>query len=184
MQAVDRQLHNRQVVGAFDDSPGVQQGVLAQKAEGGGSHFLSGGQIGVLEGFAVVGQIVLQVNGDQPDGAGGAGGFGVLIAADDFAQFIQRGALEPGGQADAVVEPMTGGGDFLGKEFAFPVNDCLGDLGVFAVGGQVGGGGGKGCAGPGAAVAVDQLDRENPFVGVKPAAKLGAGVAGAGFVNA
>ena len=80
-------------------------------------------------------QVVLQVNGDEPDGTRGPSGLGVLFATYDLTQRCQRVTLAPAGEPDAVVEPLTGGDDLLGDVLALAVNDGLRDLGIFAVGG-------------------------------------------------
>ena len=122
------------------------------------------------------GQVVLQVNGDEPDGARGTGGLGVLFTANDVAQLFQRYLCTQTGGLDALVELLAGGNDLLGNVLALSVNDGLRYLGVFAVGGHVGRGGGEWRQWPDAIAVRDQLDGEHVLIVVEALAKALRGI--------
>ena len=107
------------------------------------------------------GQVVLQVNGNEPDGARGSSGLGVLLAANDVAQLLQCCLFPLAGCPDALVELLAGGHDLLGDVLALAVNDSLRYLGVFAVGGQVRRRSRERCRRPHAVPLRDQLDGEH-----------------------
>ena len=91
VEGVNRQLNHRQIVNSGDDAP-LLQDILGSQTTQYRRLFQPVGrlQIAALQVGAVPGQVVLQVNGNQPDGAGGNGGLMVGSASSVPAQGGQR----------------------------------------------------------------------------------------------
>ena len=98
VESVNRQLNHRQIIDGGDNAPLLEDILLRQPAQD-RRLFQSVGrlQIAALQVDAVPRQVILQVNGNQPDGAGGNGGLPVVGAAGVLAQGGQRGGGGGGG---------------------------------------------------------------------------------------
>ena len=95
--------------------------------------FLRAFQSSVLQSGAVGCQVVLEVDGDEPDGAGRPRRILVIPTADNFPEAAQCSLLSSSSGSDAVVELLPSRHDLLRYFLALPVYDCLGHLGIFTI---------------------------------------------------